>query len=89
MRAKGLESFSKRKEEKSEIYSFEDKFKQFDEIIEAKFRLNSQAWNYFCKLPPSHQKTTIHWIMSAKQESTRLNRLEKAIYHYQQNKRMF
>jgi len=89
MRAKGLEAFNKRKDDKSGIYSFEDKFKQFDEIIEAEFRINSEAWNYFCKLPPSHQKTTIHWIMSAKQENTRLNRLEKAINTFKLKKRLF
>jgi uncharacterized protein YdeI (YjbR/CyaY-like superfamily) len=37
---------------------------------------------------PSYKKVMIHWIMSAKQEKTRLSRLEKTIRISGQQKRM-
>lgn len=40
---------------------------------------NANAYNYFNKLAYSHQKEYVLWILSAKQEKTRTNRIEKTI----------
>jgi uncharacterized protein YdeI (YjbR/CyaY-like superfamily) len=47
--------------------------------IEQGIKKNSAAWATFQKLPPSHRRNYIAWIDSAKQEDTKLRRLEKAI----------
>ena len=89
MRQAGLEAFSHRKKEKSKIYSFENGAKKFTDSFESKFKLNKKAWDFFNSQPPSYQKMVIHWIMSAKQESTQLSRLEKTITESKKQKRLF
>jgi uncharacterized protein YdeI (YjbR/CyaY-like superfamily) len=75
----GLRAFSLRKENKSKIYSYENPAIVFDKFFEKKFKANKQAWKNFQSTAPSYQKTTTRWVMSAKQEETRLKRLEELI----------
>lgn len=79
MQPAGLKAFSLRKAEKSKVYSFENDAKQLSAPLQKKFKANPQAWEFFSAQAPSYQKTMIHWIMAAKQESTQLARLEKTI----------
>lgn len=80
VKPEGIAAFEKRKEHNSEIYSHEHKVKTvLSEELESVFKADGAAWNFFLKQAPSYRKTIIHWIMSAKQEKTRLSRLEKAI----------
>jgi len=48
-------------------------------VLEQKFKANGAAWRSFERTSPSYQKMAITWIMSAKQEETRLRRLEELI----------
>lgn len=90
MTAAGLEAYNKRSMENSGIYSFENEEKVFPLEFERKFKTNHIAWDFFCKLtPPSYRKTVIHWILSAKQEITRISRLEKLIAASEQQKRIY
>jgi uncharacterized protein YdeI (YjbR/CyaY-like superfamily) len=79
MKPEGLNTLSFRKEEKSKIYSYENAAVELNRSYEKKFKTNKQAWKYFQSSPPSYQKTTTRWVMSAKQEETRLKRLEELI----------
>lgn len=79
MKPEGLKTFSYRKEEKSKIYSYENPVVSFDKSYEKRFKANKQAWKYFKLTTPSYQKTTTRWVMSAKQEATRLKRLDELI----------
>jgi uncharacterized protein YdeI (YjbR/CyaY-like superfamily) len=79
MQAAGIEAFGHRKEEKSKIYSFESEASELSyEFIEI-FKANSKAWEYFENLAPSYKKVSIHWVMTAKQEETRIKRLKTII----------
>jgi uncharacterized protein YdeI (YjbR/CyaY-like superfamily) len=75
----GLASFEKRVEEKAGIYSFEQEAHKFFPAFEKKFKANKKAWKFFTSKAPWYQRTSIHWVMSAKQEATRLKRLETLI----------
>jgi uncharacterized protein YdeI (YjbR/CyaY-like superfamily) len=39
---------------------------------------NARAWENFEKLPPSHRRRYVGWILFAKREETRLKRLKEA-----------
>jgi uncharacterized protein YdeI (YjbR/CyaY-like superfamily) len=71
----GIAVFKNRDEKKSNQYSFEQKSVKLDEEFEKKFRANKKAWNHFQSMAPSYKKTATWWVMSAKQEETRLRRL--------------
>ncbi len=76
MHAAGLKVFQARDLKKSGRYSFEqEKPQKLDEAYEKKLRANKKAWAFFQAQPPWYQRTSSFWIMSAKQEETRLRRL--------------
>lgn len=75
----GLEAFNLRKENKSGIYSFENEIKDLPDEYAEIFKKNKSAWEFYSAQPPSYRKTMTHWILSAKQEATKIKRLEKLI----------
>lgn len=75
----GLKAFRERDPDKTSAYSFEQKGQNLPPAFEKKFRANKKAWRYFSGKAPGYRRITIHWVMSAKQEATRLRRLETLI----------
>lgn len=75
----GMACFEARKEEKSAIYSYENEEPQLSPELEKLFKKNKVAWDYFQALAPSYRKTSIKWVMSAKQESTRIKRFGELV----------
>jgi uncharacterized protein YdeI (YjbR/CyaY-like superfamily) len=71
----GLEAFERRDRKKTAQYSFERKSAAFDAVIEGAFKANPKAWTFFCAQPPGYRRLMTFFIMSAKQEQTRLRRL--------------
>ena len=88
MRTEGLQAFKLRKEDKSGIYSHEKEPSYLTSDCEKQFKNNKKAWEFFEKQAPSYKKVMIHWIMSAKQEKTRISRLEKTISVSESEKRV-
>ncbi|WP_343615117.1 YdeI/OmpD-associated family protein [Flavobacterium sp.] len=88
MKEAGLKAFSFRSEERSKIYSHENEAYVFDPNLENQFKANETAWEYFDKQAPSYKRVVVHWIMSAKQEKTRVSRLEKTINFSFEQKRV-
>jgi uncharacterized protein YdeI (YjbR/CyaY-like superfamily) len=56
--------------------------------LEAQFRKHEAAWENFSQFPPYYQRMTTGWVASAKQEETRLRRLEQLITESAANKRI-
>ena len=88
MKETGIKAFEFRSEERSKIYSHENEAYVLDPELEKQFKANKTAWEYFNNQAPSYKKVIIHVIMSAKQEKTRIARLEKAIKFSAEQKRM-
>ena len=84
----GEKAFSLRKDDKSNIYSYENEPVLLDLMSEKEFKKNKIAWDFFMKQAPSYKKLMIHWIMNAKQEKTKNTRLEKMIKISGEQKRM-
>lgn len=85
----GLAAFEKRTESKSRVYAFEqEKTAELPEGLLSIFKANEPAWAFFEAQPPGYKKVTLHWITTAKQEKTKLQRLEKIIEASAQNKRL-
>ena len=79
MKPAGLAAFSARKADKSGIYSYEIDNTSLEIAMESRFKGNEKAWNYFQSQAPHYRRTTIRWVMSAKQDSTRTKRLNELI----------
>ncbi len=80
MRPAGQRVFQARDRKKSGLYSFEQRREiklppRFVKVL----RANPKAWSYFREQAPWYQRTATFWIVSAKQEQTRLKRLAQLI----------
>jgi uncharacterized protein YdeI (YjbR/CyaY-like superfamily) len=79
MKPAGLEAFRARKENRSGIYSYEQRSGKLDEPYEGRLRQNQAAWDFFETQPLTYRKAAIWWVVSAKREETRLGRLDTLI----------
>ena len=79
MKPEGLKAFGFRKEEKSKIYAYENSEIVFNKSYEKLFIANKKAWTFYQTTTPTYRKITTRWVMSAKQEATRLKRLDELI----------
>ena len=76
MRPAGLKAFDEQTEDKSGVYSYEqrDGIELGDEY-EQQFRANTAAWEFFQTQAAWYRKAAIWWVVSAKREETRQKRL--------------
>lgn len=75
----GLKAFSARQENRSGIYSYEQREVELPEPYRAMLKENGTAWDFFHAQPASYCKVATWWVVSAKQEATRLKRLATLI----------
>jgi uncharacterized protein YdeI (YjbR/CyaY-like superfamily) len=76
MQPAGLKAYQARKENKSGIYSYEQRSAELEKPYQQILKKNKAAWSFFQKQPPYYRKVVSWWIISAKKEETRLRRLE-------------
>jgi uncharacterized protein YdeI (YjbR/CyaY-like superfamily) len=79
MEPAGLRAFESRKEYRSGIYSYEQRPAELVEPYASQFQRHKAAWKFFQSQPPYYRKMMTWWILSAKREQTRLDRLAKLI----------
>lgn len=79
MQPAGLTAFAARKEYRSGIYSYEQRRDRLEEPYQGMMKKNKKAWTFFAAQPPGYRKKAGWWIVSAKREETRIERLKKLI----------
>ncbi len=84
----GIAAFAKRDEHRSAIYAYENKPGEFPEDFERRFSASGAAWEFFNRQPAGYRKMMMYWVLSAKQVTTRLARLEKLITESGHGKRL-
>jgi uncharacterized protein YdeI (YjbR/CyaY-like superfamily) len=76
----GLGAYHARRRDRTGVYSFEQpKPPRLDRLQEQHFRAHRKAWKFFKAQPPSYRRTAIHWVVSAKRQTTRAGRLDELI----------
>lgn len=81
MEPAGLAAFRARREDRSGIYSYEQRPAELPEPYAGKLRRSRPAAKYFEAQPPSYRRAAVWWVVSARREETRLKRLEALIAH--------
>jgi uncharacterized protein YdeI (YjbR/CyaY-like superfamily) len=89
MTSAGLAAFERRSNARSALYSYENHPEKLDSELEIQFQEHQKAWTFFNSQAPSYQKTRIYWVISAKQEATKQQRLAKLIGASEAGKRLF
>jgi uncharacterized protein YdeI (YjbR/CyaY-like superfamily) len=76
----GLAAFEARGDDRSAIYSYEQRTNpQLEPDEQARFEASTAAWAYFTARPPSYRKPALWWVVSAKKPETRERRLATLI----------
>lgn len=80
MRPAGRSAFEARREDRSRIYSHEQREKAvLDPSFEKRFRARKKAWAFFQAQANWYRQAAIRWVMTAKREETRERRLATLI----------
>src|SRR5688572_2953224 len=78
MKPAGRRAFAARKAAKTGVYSFErERPAELTPAEEQELRATPKAAAFFDALPPSYRRKVLHWIVSAKQDATRAQRLAR------------
>lgn len=71
----GLEAYDARTAGRTGVYAFEQPAPALSPAYRTRFQKRRGAWQFFQGEAPWYQRTSSHWVMSAKREATRLRRL--------------
>jgi uncharacterized protein YdeI (YjbR/CyaY-like superfamily) len=88
MRPAGLAAYKARRDKTSTGYSIASLPVDLDPVYAKLLRKNPAAWKFFQAQPPGYRKMVNHWVTNAKQESTRLSRLETVMLHSAREERI-
>ena len=88
MQPPGDQAFAARLEYKSGIYASEQRQAELPEVYAKELRKNQTAARFFEAQPPSYRKMMRWWIVCAKQEETRLQRLRQLLAASAQGRRI-
>ena len=88
MRPAGRAAFAKKRENKSGIYSYEQRPAELPEPYRSRLAADRRAAAFLAAQPPSYRKLMTWFILSAKREETRLARLEKLVAACHAGKRL-
>jgi len=76
MQPPGLAAFERRTDDRSRLYSYEQRQTATLSAAEQRaFKANPAAWTFFSAQTPSYRRTAAHWVQDAKKEETRQRRL--------------
>jgi uncharacterized protein YdeI (YjbR/CyaY-like superfamily) len=88
MKPVGLQAFERRTENKSGVYSYEQRPDRLPATYELPLRKNRAAWSFFQAQPPWYQRVATWWVISAKKEETRAKRLDVLIKDCAEGRRL-
>ena len=84
----GLAAFAERRENRSGLYSYEQRTVTLPEPFEAQLATHRRAAAFFAAQPPGYRKLMSWWIASAKRADTRAARFAKLVAACRAGKRL-
>jgi len=75
MRPAGTAAFESRSDDRTGVYSYENRPADLPDAYLARMRADVAAWTFWRSAPPSYRRAATWWVISAKQEETRERRL--------------
>jgi uncharacterized protein YdeI (YjbR/CyaY-like superfamily) len=84
----GRKAFEARDEDRTAVYSYEQRPQDLPPEYERELRKNAQAAKFWRAQPAGYRKAATWWVVSAKREDTRLRRLAAVIRHSARSERI-
>jgi uncharacterized protein YdeI (YjbR/CyaY-like superfamily) len=75
----GMRAWEARTAERTGIYGHEAARVEFPPDLEARFRANDAAWDFWNRQPPGYRRQVTWWVINVKKDETRLRRFEAAL----------
>jgi uncharacterized protein YdeI (YjbR/CyaY-like superfamily) len=75
----GLSAFEAREEYQSGIYTYENRPATLPEPYAKRLKKNCAAWKFFQSQTPAYHRMATWFVLSAKKEETRLQRVDRLI----------
>ncbi len=88
MHAAGIAAFEARTERRSGIYSFEQRSVDLPEPFGTMVQSNRAAAAFWNAQPKAYRKAAAWWVVSAKQDATRLRRAQLLVTHSERGERV-
>jgi uncharacterized protein YdeI (YjbR/CyaY-like superfamily) len=88
MQEPGLKAFAARQENRSGIYSYEQRSPELPVQYAKMLKKNPAAWKFLQAQPPGYRKVVNWWVLSARKEETRIKRLGELIQHSANGQRL-
>ncbi|MEO7448526.1 MAG: YdeI/OmpD-associated family protein [Humibacillus sp.] len=79
MRPAGLAAFAKRREDRSGVYAYENRDREWSAAYEATLRADPAAAAFWEAATPSYRRLATNWVVTAKQEATRDKRMAQLV----------
>ena len=79
MTAAGTAAFERRQDDRTGVYSAEQKELELPPEAEAALRAVPAAWDFWCAQPPTYRRPATWWLVSAKKAETRTKRLKELV----------
>ena len=88
MRPAGLAAVAKRRDNRSGIYSYEQRPQTLPETYRKMLAADARALEFFDAQPPGYQKLMAWYVVSAKRENTRAQRVARLLDACRAGKRL-
>jgi uncharacterized protein YdeI (YjbR/CyaY-like superfamily) len=75
----GIRAYEARRPDRIGVYSHDSGKADFPADLEARFRADGPAWDFWNRQPPSYRRQMTWWVISAKRDETRERRLTALI----------
>jgi uncharacterized protein YdeI (YjbR/CyaY-like superfamily) len=79
MHPAGLAAFARRREDRSGIYAYETREREWPAHSEAQLRADPTASAFWDAATPSYRRVATNWVLTAKQEATRDKRMAELV----------
>ena len=77
-----------RRPERTGAYAQDMERVEFPADLEARFRADVRAWNFWMKQPPGYRRQMTWWVISAKRDETRQRRMTALIDEHRNERRL-
>jgi len=84
----GLAAFQARRADRTGVYSSENAPLEFSDELEARFRANEPAWEFWNKQPAGYRRQMTWWVMNARRDETRSRRMAALIEQHATGQRI-
>jgi uncharacterized protein YdeI (YjbR/CyaY-like superfamily) len=88
MQPPGIAAFSAKDSSRVGVYSFEREVAELEPSMVKQFKRDPSAWKFFQSQPPYYRRVASWWVISAKRDETRADRLARLIAHSSRGERL-